>query len=421
MSDDVRQGSGTTEAGSPPVNDAVSPELSTGEKGRSTPESPQDGGNYPQGASRSDAAGPASSKGSVSRETGATAESAVSRETATEQTVPRETSPAFTVRTAGEMAPYSSELDMNNTPLAKAAEHSVLARQSLTGGRHLVPRPASTRIFVVANQKGGVGKTTSTVNVAVAMAQLGQRVLVIDLDPQGNASTALNIEHRRGVPSTYDALVDGVPLVDVSTPCPDVDNLMVVPATIDLAGAEIELVSVVAREGRLRRAIHGHPLVGDEASAGEDRFDYVFVDCPPSLGLLTLNALVAGDEMMIPIQAEYYALEGLGQLLETVEMVRAHLNPDLAVSTILITMYDARTRLAAGVAEEVREHFGDQVLRTAIPRSVRVSEAPSYAQSVMTYDPGSPGALSYFEAAREIASKAVSKAATPSSTPGGHA
>ncbi|WP_341805170.1 ParA family protein [Nocardioides ochotonae] len=325
------------------------------------------------------------------------------------------------MRTAGEMAPYSSELDMNNTPLAKAAEHSVLARQSLTGGRHLVPRPASTRIFVVANQKGGVGKTTSTVNVAVAMAQLGQRVLVIDLDPQGNASTALNIEHRRGAPSTYDALVDGVPLVDVSTPCPDVDNLMVVPATIDLAGAEIELVSVVAREGRLRRAIHGHPLVGDEASAGEDRFDYVFVDCPPSLGLLTLNALVAGDEMMIPIQAEYYALEGLGQLLETVEMVRAHLNPDLAVSTILITMYDARTRLAAGVAEEVREHFGDQVLRTAIPRSVRVSEAPSYAQSVMTYDPGSPGALSYFEAAREIASKAVSKAATPSSTPGGHA
>ncbi|WP_301539848.1 ParA family protein [Nocardioides sp. zg-DK7169] len=307
---------------------------------------------------------------------------------------------------------------MNTTPLAKAAEHSVLARQSRTAARHLVPRPASTRIFVVANQKGGVGKTTSTVNVAVAMAQLGQRVLVIDLDPQGNASTALNIEHRRGVPSTYDALVDGVPLADVATPCPDVENLMVVPATIDLAGAEIELVSVVARENRLRRAIHGHPLVGDEAKAGEERFDYVFVDCPPSLGLLTLNALVAGDEMMIPIQAEYYALEGLGQLLETVEMVRAHLNPDLSVSTILITMYDARTRLAAGVAEEVREHFGSQVLRTAIPRSVRVSEAPSYAQTVMTYDPGSPGALSYFEAAREIASKAVSKSPT---TPGGTA
>ena len=178
-----------------------------------------------------------------------------------------------------------------------------------------------------------------------------------------------------------------------------------VPATIDLAGAEIELVSVVARESRLRKAIHGHPLVGTAAEAGEERFDYVLVDCPPSLGLLTLNALVAGNEMMIPIQAEYYALEGLGQLIETVEMVRAHLNPALEVSTILVTMYDARTRLAAGVAEEVREHFGDQVLKTTIPRSVRVSEAPSYGQTVMTYDPGSPGALSYLEAAREIATK----------------
>lgn len=309
----------------------------------------------------------------------------------------------FRVRTAGDVAPYASDLADNSTPLARAAEHSILARQ--TGlNRRAVDRPRATRVFVVANQKGGVGKTTSTVNVAAALAQLGQRVLVIDLDPQGNASTALNVEHRRGVPSTYDLLVDGAALADVISPCPEVEGLDVVPATIDLAGAEIELVSVVAREGRLRRAVHGHPLVGDE-SLGEERYDYVLIDCPPSLGLLTLNALVAGDEMMIPIQAEYYALEGLGQLLETVDMVRAHLNPDLAVSTILITMYDARTRLAAGVAEEVREHFGDQVLQTAIPRSVRVSEAPSYAQTVMTYDPGSPGALSYFEAAREIATK----------------
>jgi len=258
---------------------------------------------------------------------------------------------------------------------------------------------------VVANQKGGVGKTTSAVNVAAALAQLGQRVLVVDLDPQGNASTALNVEHRRGVPSTYDALVDGEALVDVMAECPDLPNLWVVPATIDLAGAEIELVSVVARESRLRKAIHAHPLVGSAAEVGEERFDYVLVDCPPSLGLLTLNALVAGAEMMIPIQAEYYALEGLGQLLETVDMVRAHLNPDLVVSTILVTMYDARTRLAAGVADEVRDHFGDKVLRTTIPRSVRVSEAPSYAQTVMTYDPGSPGALSYLEAAREIVRK----------------
>jgi chromosome partitioning protein len=162
---------------------------------------------------------------------------------------------------------------------------------------------------------------------------------------------------------------------------------------------------VVARENRLAKAIKGHPLVGSAAEVGDERFDYVFIDCPPSLGLLTLNALVAGEEMMIPIQAEYYALEGLGQLLETVEMVRQHLNPRLQVSTIMVTMYDGRTRLASGVAEEVREHFGDQVLKTTVPRSVRVSEAPSYGQTVMTYDPGSTGALCYLEAAREIATK----------------
>jgi chromosome partitioning protein len=242
------------------------------------------------------------------------------------------------------------------------------------------------------------------VNIAAALAQLGQRVLVIDLDPQGNASTALGVEHRRGIPSTYDAVVDGTPLVDVTTPCPEVENLWVVPATIDLAGAEIELVSLVARESRLQRAIAAHPRVGGP-EAGEERYDFVLVDCPPSLGLLTLNALVAGAEMLIPIQAEYYALEGLGMLLETVDMVKSHLNPQLVVSTILVTMYDARTRLASGVADEVREHFGDQVLKTTIPRSVRVSEAPSYGQTVMSYDPGSPGALCYLEAAREIASK----------------
>jgi chromosome partitioning protein len=258
---------------------------------------------------------------------------------------------------------------------------------------------------VVANQKGGVGKTTTTVNVAAALAQLGQRVLVIDLDPQGNASTALGIPHPRGSRSTYDALVDDEPLADVTTRSPEVPLLDVVPATIDLAGAEIELVSVVARENRLRRAITGHAGIGPADRAGEERYDYVFIDCPPSLGQLTLNALVAAGEVLIPIQAEYYALEGLGQLLETVDMVRAHLNPQLEISTILVTMYDARTRLASGVAQEVRGHFGDQVLRVSIPRSVRVSEAPSYGQTVMTYDPASPGALSYLEAAREMAAK----------------
>jgi chromosome partitioning protein len=327
----------------------------------------------------------------------------VSRETA-ETAVSRETRPSWQVRTAGDIAEQSDAFHDAATPLAQAAQHSVLAR---TGGlrRQGVPRPDATRVFVVANQKGGVGKTTSTVNVAAGLAQLGQRVLVIDLDPQGNASTALGVDHHRGVPSTYDMLVDGEPLADVMTECADLPGLWVVPATIDLAGAEIELVSVVAREQRLARAITGHPLVGSATEVGDERFDYVFVDCPPSLGLLTLNALVAGREMFIPIQAEYYALEGLGQLLETVEMVRQHLNPRLVVSTILLTMYDARTRLAAGVADEVRSHFGDQVLKTAVPRSVRVSEAPSYAQTVMTYDPASAGALSYLEAAREIASK----------------
>jgi chromosome partitioning protein len=308
------------------------------------------------------------------------------------------------VRTAADFVGVPPPVVDDSTPLARIAEDTIRARQE-AANRPPMPRPDATRVIVVANQKGGVGKTTTTVNVAAALAQLGQRVLVLDLDPQGNASTALGVEHQRGVPSTYDALVDGEPLTDLASPVPDLPQLSVVPATIDLAGAEIELVSLVARENRLRRAIQAHPMVGSADDVGEDRYDYLFVDCPPSLGLLTLNALVAGDEMLIPIQAEYYALEGLGQLLETVEMVKAHLNPDLVVSTIMVTMYDARTRLASGVAQEVREHFGDQVLRTAIPRSVRVSEAPSYGQTVMTYDPASPGALSYLEAAREIATK----------------
>ncbi len=265
--------------------------------------------------------------------------------------------------------------------------------------RRQLPSPPKTRVMVVANQKGGVGKTTTTVNIAAALAQHGLRVLVVDLDPQGNASTALSIKHDEGFPSAYEVLIEGADMAHVRAECPDVPGLFVVPATIDLSGAEIELVSMVARENRLRRSLDAHLAATEQAG---DRYDYVFVDCPPSLGLLTVNALTAGREMLIPIQCEYYALEGLSQLMRTLEQIREHLNPDLEVGAILLTMFDARTRLAAQVAAEVRQHFGAQVLTTVIPRTVRISEAPSYGQTVLTYDPGSPGALAYLEAATEL-------------------
>jgi chromosome partitioning protein len=287
---------------------------------------------------------------------------------------------------------------VEDTPIARAAETALRVLAGRVGDP--LPKPAQTRVLTVANQKGGVGKTTTTVNLAAALALQGLEVLVVDLDPQGNASTALGVEHHAEVPSVYDVLIDGRPLHEVIAPVDGIDGLSCVPATIDLAGAEIELVSLVARETRLERALTAFM---ERGGSGRPRLDYVLVDCPPSLGLLTINALVAAPEVLIPIQCEYYALEGVGQLLRNVELVKAHLNPALHVSTVLLTMYDARTRLAAQVADEVRTHFPETVLRTTIPRSVRISEAPSYGQTVMTYDPGSTGALSYLEAAREMA------------------
>jgi chromosome partitioning protein len=300
--------------------------------------------------------------------------------------VPGETEPIDEFG-AGESSNVSRETD----PHALTADVSRETREA-----DAWPRPAVTRVLSVANQKGGVGKTTSTVNLAAALAQHGARVLVVDLDPQGNASTAFGVEHRAGTPSIYNVLVAGRDLAEVAVEVPGFDGLYCAPATIDLAGAEIELASMVARESRLARAL--------QASVP---YDFVFVDCPPSLGLLTVNALVAAQEVLIPIQCEFYALEGLSQLLRTLDLVRSHLNPALHVSTILLTMYDGRTRLAEQVANEVRTHFGDLVLGPTIPRSVRISEAPGYGQTVMTYDPHSRGALAYVQAAREIAERSV--------------
>ncbi|WP_407690570.1 ParA family protein [Saccharopolyspora rhizosphaerae] len=289
--------------------------------------------------------------------------------------------------------------DIGWTPIMEEAQRAtrVLHPDDLD-----LPRPKNRRIITVANQKGGVGKTTSTVNLAAGLALHGLKVLVIDLDPQGNASTALGVEHRGGVPSVYEVLLGEISVADAAAKSTQSDNLYCVPATIDLAGSEIELVTMVAREGRLKEALNS------EAVEALD-FDYVFVDCPPSLGLLTVNALVAAHEVLIPIQCEYYALEGLGQLLRNIELVQSHLNPALWVSTILLTMYDGRTKLADQVTAEVRDHFGDLTLRTVIPRSVKISEAPGFGQTVLTYDPGSRGSMSYLDAAREIAERGAER------------
>jgi chromosome partitioning protein len=247
------------------------------------------------------------------------------------------------------------------------------------------------RIMAIANQKGGVGKTTTTVNLGASLAELGYRVLVIDLDPQGNATTGLGVNARNLDASVYDVILHDTPVEDVIEPT-TMRNLFVVPATIDLAGAEIELVPVFSRELRLRRSLES--VEGD--------FDFLLIDCPPSLGLLTVNALAAAGEVLVPIQCEYYALEGLSQLLRNVNLVKSNLNDRLEVSTIVLTMYDARTKLAEQVAEEVRQHFGARVCRNVVPRTVRLSEAPSFGQPVTTFDPSSRGAIAYRELAKEV-------------------
>ncbi len=247
------------------------------------------------------------------------------------------------------------------------------------------------RIFAVANQKGGVGKTTTTVNLGACFAELGQRVLIVDLDPQANASTGLGLNPRQLDHSLYDVLLQGVPMEDVIEPV-SVKNLYVAPASLDLAGAEIELVPAFSREQKLKEAI---------ASVAGD-YEIVLIDCPPSLGLLTINGLTAATEVLVPIQTEYYALEGLGQLIRNVDLVTRNLNPDLLLSTIVLVMFDARTKLSGQVADEVRDHFGDKVMRHVIPRTVRLSEAPSFGQPITSFDPLSRGAIAYRDLAKEI-------------------
>ncbi|GAA4193902.1 ParA family protein [Microbacterium oryzae] len=258
--------------------------------------------------------------------------------------------------------------------------------------------------MTISNQKGGVGKTTTTVNIAAALASLGGQVLVIDLDPQGNASTALGIPHSAETPSVYDVLIEDVALADVIQPSPENERLLCAPSTIHLAGAEIELVTQVAREQRLKTALAEYLKHRDEP------LDFVLIDCPPSLGLLTINAFTAATEVFLPIQCEYYALEGLSQLLGNVQLIQKHLNPRLRLTTILLTMFDARTRLSQQVADEVRGHFSGEVLETVIPRSVRVSEAPSFGKTVISYDGNSAGAIAYREAALEIVRRGVAGA-----------
>lgn len=288
-----------------------------------------------------------------------------------------------------DIEPSSIEPDAGTHNPLPSPEHETLASSDSTS--------ALPRVIAVANQKGGVGKTTTTVNLSACLAEMGFRTLVVDLDPQANASTGLGIDPRSLETSMYDVILRDHQMEDCIEST-GVQNLFVAPSSLDLAGAEIELVPVFSREQKVRRAIE----------SVLDDYDYVFIDCPPSLGLLTVNALTAATEVMVPIQCEYYALEGLGQLLRNVDLVRQNLNPQLSVRTIVLVMYDARTKLASQVADEVRAHFGEKVCRQVIPRSVRLSEAPSYGLPISSFDPGSRGAIAYRTLAEEVSGHVAS-------------
>jgi len=280
----------------------------------------------------------------------------------------------------------TGEQKIDSESAARSARVSFrIHRESLNGTR---------RVLAVANQKGGVGKSTTAVNIGAYLALAGARVLVVDLDPQGNASTGLGLDHRDIEPSIYDVLTGDAPPT-AAIHATGVANLHVLPSTIDLAGAEVELVSAMSRETRLRRALESI----------DHQYDTILIDCPPSLGLLTVNALAAANELLIPIQCEYYALEGLGQLLRNVELVRANLNPELRIGGIVLTMYDGRTRLALQVVDEVRKHFTDLVYQTVVPRSVRLSEAPGYGLPIALYDPLSRGGIAYRDLTFELAER----------------
>jgi len=288
-------------------------------------------------------------------------------------------------------------------------DETPLAREIASNSRRLaginaaeVKRPTQTRVFTISNQKGGVGKTTTAVNLAASLAYKGLNVLVIDLDPQGNASTALGVDHHSGVRGIYEVLTEGASLLSVISKSPVIDHLYCVPASIDLAGAELELVTGFGEGERNQRL---NLAIQQFLRETKVQPDYIFIDCPPSLGVLTINAFTAATEVLIPIQCEYYALEGLSQLIRNIQLIQQHLNQRLRLSTILLTMFDSRTNLSAQVAADVREHFPQQTLGAVIPRSVRVSEAPSFQQPVITYDKSSTGSLAYLEAAIELANK----------------